>query len=174
MIFMEKELRFGLNLGRSPILKKRVWVDYEQLLNMVFSCFQRQKKVLFFFKRCSVPTKKLHKMKWKEMFFSFEKNQKEFSFWLFYRLRNIFNRDTSPPRDLSIITLDVIIVQFCILLIFCAYLAVLNKAIVYKSCVEQCTTFVTFTCPIAELTWGHFMVLPWCLLIFCFSHQLFR
>ena len=43
-IFMEQELRFGLDLGRLAVLKKRVWADYEQLLRVVFSCFQGQKK----------------------------------------------------------------------------------------------------------------------------------
>ena len=43
-IFMEQELCFGLDLGRLAVLKKRVWEDYEQLLRVVFSCFQGQKK----------------------------------------------------------------------------------------------------------------------------------
>ena len=43
---MEQELRFGLVLGRLAVLKKRVWADYEQLLRVVFSCFQGQKKIL--------------------------------------------------------------------------------------------------------------------------------
>ena len=43
-IFMEQELRFGLDLGRLAVLKKRFWVDYEQLLRVVSSCFQGQKK----------------------------------------------------------------------------------------------------------------------------------
>jgi hypothetical protein len=44
-IFMEQELRFGLELGRLSVLKKkRVWADYEQLLRVVFSFFQGQKK----------------------------------------------------------------------------------------------------------------------------------
>ena len=34
---MEQELRFGLDLGRLAVLKKRVWADYEQLLRVVFS-----------------------------------------------------------------------------------------------------------------------------------------
>ena len=49
---MEKELRFGLDLGWiragfGPIgsnEKKSVWADYEQLLRVFFSCFQGQKK----------------------------------------------------------------------------------------------------------------------------------
>ena len=39
---MEKELRFGLDMGRLAVLNKRVWSDYEQLLRVVFflfSCF---------------------------------------------------------------------------------------------------------------------------------------
>ena len=35
-IFMEQELRFGLDLGRLAVLKKRVWADYEQLLGWFF------------------------------------------------------------------------------------------------------------------------------------------
>ena len=30
-IFMEQELRFGLDLGRLAVLKKKFWADYEQL-----------------------------------------------------------------------------------------------------------------------------------------------
>ena len=45
------------------VLKKMLWANYEQLLNMVFSCFQGQKKSLKFFKKhFSVRTKKLHKI----------------------------------------------------------------------------------------------------------------
>ena len=36
------------------------WTDYEQLLLAVFSCFQEQKKYKYFWKYCSVCTKKLH------------------------------------------------------------------------------------------------------------------
>ena len=42
---MEQELRFGLDLGQLA-----VWADYEQLLRVVFSCFQGQKKIKSFFK----------------------------------------------------------------------------------------------------------------------------
>ena len=42
-IFMEQEFRFGLDLGRLAVLKKKVWANYEQLLRVVFSCFQGQK-----------------------------------------------------------------------------------------------------------------------------------
>ena len=41
-IFIEQELKFGLDLGRFAILKPRVWDDYEQLLKVVFSHFQGQ------------------------------------------------------------------------------------------------------------------------------------
>jgi hypothetical protein len=42
---MEQELRFGLALGQLALLKKKqIWADYEQLLRVVFSCFQGQKK----------------------------------------------------------------------------------------------------------------------------------
>ena len=49
-IVMEQELRFGLDLGRMAVLKKRVWANYEQLLRMFFSCFQEQINVKFFLK----------------------------------------------------------------------------------------------------------------------------
>ena len=45
-MFVEQELRFGLDLGRLAVLKKRVWANYEQLLRVFFSYFQGQKKVL--------------------------------------------------------------------------------------------------------------------------------
>ena len=35
-IFMEQELRFGLNLRQLALLKKKVWADYEQLLRSIF------------------------------------------------------------------------------------------------------------------------------------------
>ena len=41
---MEQELIFGLDVGQSAVLKKKVWADYEQILRVVFSCFQGQKK----------------------------------------------------------------------------------------------------------------------------------
>ena len=43
-IFMEQELRFGLDFGRLAVLKKRALANYEQLLRVVFSCFQGQKQ----------------------------------------------------------------------------------------------------------------------------------
>ena len=45
---MEQELRFGLDLNRLAVLKKRVWANYEQLLRVFFSCFLGQKKLHFF------------------------------------------------------------------------------------------------------------------------------
>jgi hypothetical protein len=42
---MEQELRFGLDLDQLAVLKKWVWADYEQLLRVIFSCFQVQKLV---------------------------------------------------------------------------------------------------------------------------------
>jgi len=53
--------------------KKRVWADYVQLLRVVFSRNQGQKKSLIIFLNCSVRTKKLHKMKLKFFFFKFLK-----------------------------------------------------------------------------------------------------
>ena len=43
-IFMEQELRFGLNLRQLALLKKKVWADYEQLFRPVFSSLHGQKK----------------------------------------------------------------------------------------------------------------------------------
>ena len=48
-IFMEQELRFGLDLCWLTVLKKRVWANYEQLLRAFLSCFQGQIKILKFF-----------------------------------------------------------------------------------------------------------------------------
>ena len=45
---MEQLLRFGLDLGQLAVLKKRIWANYEQLLRVVFSCFQGQKMLRFF------------------------------------------------------------------------------------------------------------------------------
>ena len=42
---MEQKMRFGLVLGQLAILKKKLGADYEQLLRVVFSCFQEQKKM---------------------------------------------------------------------------------------------------------------------------------
>ena len=39
---MEQELRFGLDLGRLAVLKKKVWANYEQLLKTSF-CGQKKK-----------------------------------------------------------------------------------------------------------------------------------
>ena len=47
---MEQELRFGLDLGRFAVLKKRVLVDYEQLLRAFFSDFRGKKNVKTFLK----------------------------------------------------------------------------------------------------------------------------
>ena len=61
---MEQKMRFGLVLGWLAILKKNVWADYEQLLRLVFSCFQGQKNnSKIFQKYYSVCTKKLHQIK---------------------------------------------------------------------------------------------------------------
>ena len=63
-ILMEQKMTFGLVLGRSAILKKKFWSDYEQLLRAFFSCFHGQKQSLkYFFKYPSVHTKKLQKRK---------------------------------------------------------------------------------------------------------------
>ena len=50
-IFMEQELKFGLDLARLAILKKRACVNYEQVLRVVISCFQGQKKLKSCIKR---------------------------------------------------------------------------------------------------------------------------
>ena len=67
-IFMEHELRLGLDLGRLAVLKKRVWADYEQLLRVFFSCFQGQKKFLKFFKNIVASALKSY-IKRSEIFF---------------------------------------------------------------------------------------------------------
>ena len=48
-IFIEQKMRFGLVWGQLAILKK-MEADYEQLLSVVFSCFQGQKNDLIFLK----------------------------------------------------------------------------------------------------------------------------
>ena len=51
--------------GFGPVgnTEKKLGADYEQLLRVVFSCFQGQINTLkFFLKYCSVCTKKLHKI----------------------------------------------------------------------------------------------------------------
>ena len=45
---MEQKMTFGLVLGRSAILKKKVWADYEQLLRAFFYVFMDKNKVDFF------------------------------------------------------------------------------------------------------------------------------
>ena len=55
---MEQKMWFGLILGWLAILKKKVWVDYEQLLWMFFSSFQVQFFFQLFWKCCSVGTEK--------------------------------------------------------------------------------------------------------------------
>ena len=40
---MEQELRFGHDLGRLALLKKKFWADYEQLLRPFFSSVHGQK-----------------------------------------------------------------------------------------------------------------------------------
>ena len=61
--------------------KKNIWVDYEQLLRLVFFKFRGQKKIEL--KHCSIRTEKLHRKKVKTIvlgvFFS--------CFSLFYRLK---------------------------------------------------------------------------------------
>ena len=59
-IFMQKELRFRLDLGQLEVLKKRVWADYEQLLRVIFSCFQGQKNVKKFLKNIVASARDIH------------------------------------------------------------------------------------------------------------------
>ena len=63
-IFMEQKVGFGLVLGRLAVLKKKFMADYEQFL-----CFQGQN---FFFKYCSVRTKKLHNISFIIFLYSFK------------------------------------------------------------------------------------------------------
>jgi hypothetical protein len=66
---MAQKLRFGLVLGRLAILKKNIWVDYEQLLGELFIMFSWSKKKLDLKKNYySVHTKKLQIMKVKKIF----------------------------------------------------------------------------------------------------------
>ena len=53
---MEWELRFGLDLGRLAVLKKKVRADYEQLLGWFLYVF-RDKMLKLFKKYCSVRIK---------------------------------------------------------------------------------------------------------------------
>ena len=46
---MEQNMRFGLILGLSAILNKKIWVDYEQHLRVVFSSVHVQKKKRYIF-----------------------------------------------------------------------------------------------------------------------------
>ena len=41
---MEQELRFGLDLGRLALLKKKIWANYEQFFRLFFSSFHGQKE----------------------------------------------------------------------------------------------------------------------------------
>ena len=50
-IFMEQELRFGLDLGRFALLKKNIWADYEQILRTVISSFRGQTFLFLIFYR---------------------------------------------------------------------------------------------------------------------------
>ena len=40
---MEQELRFGLDLSRLALLKKKIWADYEQLFRPFFQVFMGKK-----------------------------------------------------------------------------------------------------------------------------------
>ena len=74
---MEQELRFGLDLGRLELLKKKnpIWANCEQILRPVFSSFCGQKKVNK--KHCSVSTKKLKLHEIKGYFFLNNQNLKK-------------------------------------------------------------------------------------------------
>ena len=82
---MERELRFGLDLGQLAVLKKRVWVDYEQLLRVFFHDFKGKIFFFLFLKHRSVRTKKLNKIKL-NFFFLFLKTKKYFFFGFLYTL----------------------------------------------------------------------------------------
>ena len=47
-IFKEQELRFGLDLGRLAVLKKRVLTNFEQLLRVFLYVFRGKKMLKFF------------------------------------------------------------------------------------------------------------------------------
>ena len=61
--------QFWAGLGSRAVLwKKKFGADYEQLLRPVFLCFHRQKINLnFFWKYCSIWTKKLHRIEVKKV-----------------------------------------------------------------------------------------------------------
>ena len=52
--FLEQNMRFGLVLGQLAILQKTWGANYEQLLRVVFSCFQGQKNDFIFLKNIVV------------------------------------------------------------------------------------------------------------------------
>ena len=67
--FYGTEIEIWAGLEPVGITEKKYWVDYEQLLRLVFSCFHGQKKRKK--NHCSIRPKKLHKMKFKKInFFS--------------------------------------------------------------------------------------------------------
>ena len=87
---------------------------------------------------------------------------------------SLYSPKNMPRHHCRKTTSDVIIVQFCILLIFCAYLAVLNKVIVYTSCVElslsHWTTFVPLSARV--LTWLEGSL--WCWIIIVHAYLVFQ
>ena len=70
-VFYKTETKiWAVGCGLGWTVLKKVWADYEQLLREVFSTFCGQKKIKFFFwKHCSVCTKKLHRKKVKKNYF---------------------------------------------------------------------------------------------------------
>ena len=95
-----------LDFGRLALLT--IWADYEQPLRPFFKGFVVKKKRI---KHCSVCTKRMHKMKLKNIFSFLKKLLSCIIFlFLFLMCQETFsivfcsNRDTSP-WDLSIMTL---------------------------------------------------------------------
>ena len=48
-LWVVRDFCFWAYWAARPVLKKKIWADYEQLLRAGFSCFQGQKKCKFFF-----------------------------------------------------------------------------------------------------------------------------
>ena len=106
---MEQELRFGLDLADWQYWKKGLGRLWENFVGGFFMFSGAKKMFNFLKKRCSIWSKKFHKMKLKN-YFSFLKIFREYLFLIFNRLRNISIVSCSirvtSPWDLSIMTLS--------------------------------------------------------------------
>ena len=85
-------------------LGSRAVLDYEQLLRVFFYVFRRKK--IYFFKYCSVHTKKMHKMKMRKQ----NKNLQEdlvinFKYAIYSQSIVYFSTEDTSLRDFYIMTL---------------------------------------------------------------------